>query len=1144
MTTTWARAGMQLKAFNAEQPRDFHGRWIKVGSRVRVNLIAGGGDGTVTAVHPRGRFDVALDDGTTEQNIRGEYLTVIDQTPAADRPAQPHAASSPKDIDTALADIDRRRWLATQAEGGADKALEFAQKRLTRHDASPYSPPGDRAALAEAVTAAQTRQNAARAALAALDAEALPLQQEYRRRPWPRAWIVLNTGGHAHRGDPRYGGRPHCSTTYETTKFGWLPDVAGQDDTRLVESLGETACTTCYPDAPAAALNRPRTVFAWQEKEAAAEKAKADAEKAAKNTANDAKKITAPDGSPLLRGDDKWDVISSVTTAQNEYMAAVADAAVHTANAARLAQAAPAGPTDPAFAELAANGARTLDHERELAARYTRYAEKYLAALAAKRGISPEELRAELAPKAHARIRKELRAYQHSDIGPYKATKALTWERAGMRLEVKAAGRGAPPATQWTRVGLRLQTKAADAGFEHLHPRGANGRFIKIGGRVRLSPMVGGGDGTVEAINPNGWGITVKLDTGGSREFDKRHITVLDPAAAAADPAAARPYGKDAERLTGAGMPTVDMPTVTVPPLATGTAPPGPAAPTTKPASPTVGTPAGGDPLADPAAALSRWDAATLDAFAADAEQWNKQSTFRDGPRDEVLEKIAAARGFDGPPTVTEELPADGQTLYRGVGTAANVDKFITGPYFGGTGVNGSGTYVTNRRSYAVGAETDTPGRGTNYAGPNGEALMEMQLRPGARIGTMRAIDDWIDSLPDGPLKTTINGDTGRAAALLGYDAFTVRTPGHKTVIINRAAVTVRRPPAPDVPTETVPPLAASAAPAETGGPGLDPHTLNIAPGAGWPVWPPPSADMPELTPGQAIAARYWKTLPTGTRTELETRLGQAHPAAVPSVEKLVEGGMDQAAAAKANMKATKAAYMKAYDQRLKLRAALDTMDARERHLPDPAAANTPPTAEKMRLMSDAELADALGRFAADEKTLDGLIAELERRDTPGADPGNNTPEQDRIDSLIAGGMSLDEAIAEVYQVSADTIAQRNQAGATAAERQQGETLDQVAARLYGEWVDMETVAAENATRGNLLSPAGKRAGVDPGTLFSGSAAAARKYASEELKRWWAESGHPRRTLTEFKADTLGRATDRAAAAATRAQGNGRDFGL
>ncbi|WDZ91154.1 phage minor capsid protein [Nocardiopsis sp. HUAS JQ3] len=50
-------------------------------------------------------------------------------------------------------------------------------------------------------------------------------------------------------------------------------------------------------------------------------------------------------------------------------------------------------------------------------------------------------------------------------------------------------------------------------------------------------------------------------------------------------------------------------------------------------------------------------------------------------------------------------------------------------------------------------------------------------------------------------------------------------------------------------------------------------------------------------------------------------------------------------------------------------------------------------------------------------------------------------------------------------------------------------------------------MAAEEATNGYLLTPAGQAAGIDPESLFSGPRSRAEKWASEELKRWWDANG-------------------------------------
>jgi hypothetical protein len=64
-------------------------------------------------------------------------------------------------------------------------------------------------------------------------------------------------------------------------------------------------------------------------------------------------------------------------------------------------------------------------------------------------------------------------------------------------------------------------------------------------------------------------------------------------------------------------------------------------------------------------------------------------------------------------------------------------------------------------------------------------------------------------------------------------------------------------------------------------------------------------------------------------------------------------------------------------------------------------------------------------------------------------------------------------------------------------------------AHLENEWI-----AAERQTRGNMLSKAGERAGVDPRSLFTGPESRARKYASRELLGYFED--HPRVSRAEF----------------------------
>lgn len=79
----------------------------------------------------------------------------------------------------------------------------------------------------------------------------------------------------------------------------------------------------------------------------------------------------------------------------------------------------------------------------------------------------------------------------------------------------------------------------------------------------------------------------------------------------------------------------------------------------------------------------------------------------------------------------------------------------------------------------------------------------------------------------------------------------------------------------------------------------------------------------------------------------------------------------------------------------------------------------------------------------------------------------------------------------------------------SAADRKRNEAID------FEIEIEAKYLAAEHATRGDLLNKAGRSAHVDPRTLFYGPHARVRKYASEELSDWFAR--HGRLTKTEFK---------------------------
>lgn len=160
---------------------------------------------------------------------------------------------------------------------------------------------------------------------------------------------------------------------------------------------------------------------------------------------------------------------------------------------------------------------------------------------------------------------------------------------------------------------------------------------------------------------------------------------------------------------------------------------------------------------------------------------------------------------------------------------------------------------------------------------------------------------------------------------------------------------------------------------------------------------------------------------------------------------------------------------------------------------------------------------------------------EMVRRDAERFDQGTRldddmhlSAEQLQVDDLVSRGMDYLEAVAQVY------------GNVHQLDRRPGERLDDAARRVYREWLAVSYLAAESATNGHMLTPAGTARGISARSLFLGPVARAGKWASPELLEWW--ETHPRMTFAEFKAKTLGRASDVRAARRTRERSQ--DLGL
>lgn len=203
-------------------------------------------------------------------------------------------------------------------------------------------------------------------------------------------------------------------------------------------------------------------------------------------------------------------------------------------------------------------------------------------------------------------------------------------------------------------------------------------------------------------------------------------------------------------------------------------------------------------------------------------------------------------------------------------------------------------------------------------------------------------------------------------------------------------------------------------------------------------------------------------------------------------------------------------------------------------------------TEKQIQAMPDDELFDLFAALSKqdtlDEPLMQRLIKDMDRREQnpDGTEPAELelTPQQRRVDELVSKGRDFLSAYAEVHGKDEGKL--REEAGASTIDRRAKETKAQAVRRSYDEFTHVNYLKAEKATRGNMLNRAGKAAGVDPLELFTGPVSRARRYASEELQRWWTRNG--RMNLTQFKAQVLGGAKDKAAAEKTRKLSNAKDF--
>jgi hypothetical protein len=287
-----------------------------------------------------------------------------------------YANSTPSDIDKVLAGL----WSQQQRILGRINSEQTLINRLTGDALLRDSQGGVRTARdASRIADAEKRVAAATAQVDALQELIDPIDEEFTARGgWTRFYITTGSNPHVHRS-------MRCSTCRPTTQFGWLTDHSGMDEDEIVALAGDEACTVCYPSAPVADRGAPRQ-NRLMTPEARAAKEKDDAAKAAKAAKAAVDSIVTASGDPLYSVDHQ---------------------PFKTERAAEIA--ACGGLADTIW----------YDNHPE-AGNWYRVAANAEDAIAAKRGITVEELRKVWAKKVGTKVKK--------DGSPHQ------WARKGDRL--------------------------------------------------------------------------------------------------------------------------------------------------------------------------------------------------------------------------------------------------------------------------------------------------------------------------------------------------------------------------------------------------------------------------------------------------------------------------------------------------------------------------------------------------------------------------------------------------------------------------------------------------------------------------------------------------------------------------------------
>jgi hypothetical protein len=171
-------------------------------------------------------------------------------------------------------------------------------------------------------------------------------------------------------------------------------------------------------------------------------------------------------------------------------------------------------------------------------------------------------------------------------------------------------------------------------------------------------------------------------------------------------------------------------------------------------------------------------------------------------------------------------------------------------------------------------------------------------------------------------------------------------------------------------------------------------------------------------------------------------------------------------------------------------------------------------------LSADMDKRDAIRQSERDAQAAADAKRAADRERRQRAKEEREERQYTELERLIEAGMPEEEAIAQALGISVDrqrrdrVIRGLREAGYT------GRSLDDLARQSYRDHIASAYVEAETFARGHMLTAEGERRGIDPISLFSGTEARARRYASPELREWWDDHGRP--TFAEWRAGLLG----------------------